>query len=533
MEQPPPQQPPLEDALDLIDASHTSSSSSSFSFLRRCSLSLPSPHDSPHLHRIPGPAGAIQAAMHRKDRHAPPHSRHSDDFSDGNKELVEISTQEYLRRVEEDSGEEFSRDPWIFAIDSLRRCGEFDATALKDVKKCMNAERIDQVVAVVKSCTPNGLGDMIVTLKDPTDTVGASVHRKVLNAGEFGKSITAGSVLILQKVVVFPSSYASCCLNITTRNVVKVYFYRTDFEELGQLSVFERVVNFEYESSLMNDFCLYLISELEHKERPLRPINTMCASLLLQVISVDCEVQNFADTNLDRAQVFRTMAETPENTTALMSRSRRLSEDDQLSCNVSANTAMQKPKEWETSTQASSLSSGTQIESSAYKISKEPILKDHVDSGHKALGSLSQLRDNSGRVARPGPDVVVAVANFEDGARDGNSHAWQQNGPELERLLRGKNCTTSMTGKRRNLLQNGPELDRSTQNDAQKHGRQMDFSSGPSLVDNVVDRETAKPNDSESTGSGALKKQRLGLISRTSVQEWTDEQLCVLEMDDD
>ncbi|KAK9688662.1 hypothetical protein RND81_09G001900 [Saponaria officinalis] len=492
MEQPPPQQPPLEDALDLIDASHTSSSSSSFSFLRRCSLSLPSPHDSPHLHRIPGPAGAIQAAMHRKDRHAPPHSRHSDDFSDGNKELVEISTQEYLRRVEEDSGEEFSRDPWIFAIDSLRRCGEFDATALKDVKKCMNAERIDQVVAVVKSCTPNGLGDMIVTLKDPTDTVGASVHRKVLNAGEFGKSITAGSVLILQKVVVFPSSYASCCLNITTRNVVKVYFYRTDFEELGQLSVFERVV-----------------------------------------ISVDCEVQNFADTNLDRAQVFRTMAETPENTTALMSRSRRLSEDDQLSCNVSANTAMQKPKEWETSTQASSLSSGTQIESSAYKISKEPILKDHVDSGHKALGSLSQLRDNSGRVARPGPDVVVAVANFEDGARDGNSHAWQQNGPELERLLRGKNCTTSMTGKRRNLLQNGPELDRSTQNDAQKHGRQMDFSSGPSLVDNVVDRETAKPNDSESTGSGALKKQRLGLISRTSVQEWTDEQLCVLEMDDD
>lgn len=37
-------------------------------------------------------------------------------------------------------------------------------------------------------------------LQDPTGTIGASIHSKALSEGEFGKSISVGAVLVLQKV---------------------------------------------------------------------------------------------------------------------------------------------------------------------------------------------------------------------------------------------------------------------------------------------------------------------------------------------
>lgn len=37
-------------------------------------------------------------------------------------------------------------------------------------------------------------------LQDPTGTIGASIHRKALSEGEFGKNISVGAVLVLQKV---------------------------------------------------------------------------------------------------------------------------------------------------------------------------------------------------------------------------------------------------------------------------------------------------------------------------------------------
>lgn len=37
-------------------------------------------------------------------------------------------------------------------------------------------------------------------LQDPTGTIGASIHRKALSEGDFGKSISVGAVLVLQKV---------------------------------------------------------------------------------------------------------------------------------------------------------------------------------------------------------------------------------------------------------------------------------------------------------------------------------------------
>lgn len=107
------------------------------------------------------------------------------------------------------------------------------ATPLSSIKKHLNGEgRVDRVVAVIKSCTPNGFGDMTITLKvllysihyaaalyfgvsflcgdlsvsfqDPTGSVGATVYHRVFTEGNFGKDITVGSVLLLQKVLSFP-----------------------------------------------------------------------------------------------------------------------------------------------------------------------------------------------------------------------------------------------------------------------------------------------------------------------------------------
>ncbi|KAK2385681.1 nuclear localized protein [Trifolium repens] len=97
-------------------------------------------------------------------------------------------------------------------------------THLSSIKKHVNGEgRVPAIVAVIKSCTPNGFGDMTVTLKDPTGTIGASIHRKVFTKVEFGKDITVGSVLFLQKVAVFSPNGSTCYLNITLSNIVNVF----------------------------------------------------------------------------------------------------------------------------------------------------------------------------------------------------------------------------------------------------------------------------------------------------------------------
>lgn len=59
---------------------------------------------------VPGPAGAVQLAMHRKTFCEDP-----------------IPTQEYIRRAVEDPAhedEDFSRSPWLLAVDFVRRAGD-------------------------------------------------------------------------------------------------------------------------------------------------------------------------------------------------------------------------------------------------------------------------------------------------------------------------------------------------------------------------------------------------------------------------
>ncbi|XP_022755049.1 uncharacterized protein LOC111303210, partial [Durio zibethinus] len=182
---------------------------------------IPIPNQtSPSL--IPGPAGAVQAAMLRKLQ------KRNDPFCIDEETL---STQEYIRRAVEDpcaDDDDFSRDPWLFALEFIRREGLGDnggtiGTPLSWIKTepKMGNRKVAQVVAIIKSCTPNGLGDLMVTLKDPTGTIDASIHNKVLVEGGFGKDISVGTVLILQKVSIFSPSKSARYLNITLSNVVR------------------------------------------------------------------------------------------------------------------------------------------------------------------------------------------------------------------------------------------------------------------------------------------------------------------------
>ncbi|XP_012469178.1 uncharacterized protein LOC105787370 [Gossypium raimondii] len=202
--------------------------------------SLPS---SPNL--IPGPAGAVQAAMLRKLHYNNNSSCIGED---------PVPTQEYIRRAVVDpaaaaaADDDFSRDPWLFALEFIRREGLVDnggtiGTPLSWIKTepKLGNRKVAQVVAIIKSCTANGLGDLMVILKDPTGTIDASIHGKVLVDGHFAKDITVGTVLILQKVSVFSPMCSARYLNITLNNVVKAI--PKDTEPLSELNHTSRVIS--------------------------------------------------------------------------------------------------------------------------------------------------------------------------------------------------------------------------------------------------------------------------------------------------
>ena len=60
---------------------------------------------------------------------------------------------------------------------------------LGNIEKFLKKGKLDQVVAIVKSAAPNAIGDLTVTVKDPTGSVSGSVHHKVLNEdGGYGRN---------------------------------------------------------------------------------------------------------------------------------------------------------------------------------------------------------------------------------------------------------------------------------------------------------------------------------------------------------
>ncbi|GKB38342.1 reverse transcriptase domain-containing protein [Tanacetum coccineum] len=137
-----------------------------------------------------------------------------------------MPTQEYVRKISEYVFEDdhFTLGPWLSAIVYLHGEGVMASGCLGDMKKYCKNGKLEMIVGIVMSCTPNSLGDMTITLKDPTGIMGGTIHYKVFEKEDgYAKSIKVGSVLILRNVSVFTPKPSKHYLNITSENIVKVF----------------------------------------------------------------------------------------------------------------------------------------------------------------------------------------------------------------------------------------------------------------------------------------------------------------------
>ncbi|GJX30614.1 GPCR kinase [Tanacetum coccineum] len=136
-----------------------------------------------------------------------------------------MSTQEYMKKVVEDVGEDedFKSGSWVNATDYVNANGGIVSRCLGDIKNFLNNGKLDQVVAIVKSCSPNVICDLTMTMKDLSGTIPGTIHQKVIDEGGYGKDITVGAALILANVLVFSPKPSMHYLNITMRNVFKVF----------------------------------------------------------------------------------------------------------------------------------------------------------------------------------------------------------------------------------------------------------------------------------------------------------------------
>ncbi|GKA12262.1 hypothetical protein Tco_0691808 [Tanacetum coccineum] len=163
---------------------------------------------------IPDPAGIVQLAKLRKQSY----------IHDGGDASV-LSTQEYIKKVVEDVGgdENFKSGSWVSATEYVNANGGIVSGCLGDIKNFLKNKKLEQVVGIIKSCTSNALGDLILTMKDLSGTIPGAIHHKVINEGGYGNDITVGSALILANVSVFSPKPSMHYLNITMRNVVNVF----------------------------------------------------------------------------------------------------------------------------------------------------------------------------------------------------------------------------------------------------------------------------------------------------------------------
>ena len=52
---------------------------------------------------------------------------------------------------------------------------------LGDIKSFINNGKVDQVVAIIKSCTPNVVGELSVILIDLSCSIPGAIHHKIIN----------------------------------------------------------------------------------------------------------------------------------------------------------------------------------------------------------------------------------------------------------------------------------------------------------------------------------------------------------------
>ncbi|PWA75909.1 hypothetical protein CTI12_AA237710 [Artemisia annua] len=147
--------------------------------------------------KIPGPAGIVQ--IEKKCKIA--------DIRDG----------------VDDGDSNFKSGPWVRAVEYVKADGGIVIGCFADIKKFIKKGKLDKAVAIIKSCTPNVLGDLNVTLKDVSGLISGTIHHKVVDDPRFEKQFTVGAVLILKNVSVFSPKQSVHYLNITIKNVFEVF----------------------------------------------------------------------------------------------------------------------------------------------------------------------------------------------------------------------------------------------------------------------------------------------------------------------
>ncbi|GJT21939.1 hypothetical protein Tco_0891876 [Tanacetum coccineum] len=174
----------------------------------------PSSSTSNPVRIIPSPAGLVQRAKLLKENVF---------ILDPDGALM--STQEYMQKVVEDVGEDvdFNSGAWVCATNYVNALGGTVTGCLGDIDNFLKKEKLEQVVAIVKSCSPNALGDLNVTLKDLSGTVPGTINYKFLDVGSYGKDITIEAAMILANVSVFTPKPSKHYLNVTKRIMVEVF----------------------------------------------------------------------------------------------------------------------------------------------------------------------------------------------------------------------------------------------------------------------------------------------------------------------
>nr|GEY03316.1 GPCR kinase [Tanacetum cinerariifolium] len=112
---------------------------------------------------------------------------------------------------------------WVSATNYVNTFGGTVTGCLGDVNNFLKKGKLELVVGIVKSCSPNMFGNLNVTMKDLSGTIPGTIYHKVIGKGGYGKDITVGAAMILTNVSVFSPNPSKHYLNITMRNVVEVF----------------------------------------------------------------------------------------------------------------------------------------------------------------------------------------------------------------------------------------------------------------------------------------------------------------------
>nr|GEX59954.1 GPCR kinase [Tanacetum cinerariifolium] len=138
---------------------------------------------------------------------------------------VLMSTQQYMDKVVENVGDDddFKSAAWVGATNYVNTFGGTVTGCLEDVNNFLKNRKLEQVVGIVKSCSPNMLGGLNVTMKDLSGTIPGTIHYKVIGKGGYGKDIIVGAAMILTNVSIFSPNSSKHYLNITMQNMVEVF----------------------------------------------------------------------------------------------------------------------------------------------------------------------------------------------------------------------------------------------------------------------------------------------------------------------